>query len=106
MKKPHEQEWREDEAPYGNGTRVVVKERNAIIAVFPASEPTSAAKRRPRARLAAAAPNMARALLAHGQVDVRGVWHSRKCIALGRESLCSDECTTDRAALTKAGVFR
>lgn len=111
MKKPHEQEWKVEQSSASSKTEVVGADGTPVARVSvtyvdkgafrEADMDTATAK----ANLIAAAPDMARALLAHGTEDVRGVWHSRKCIAMGREALCSDECRMDRAALRKAGVL-
>lgn len=105
MTKPHEQEWRVEETPYGNGRRIVVRNGdNGTVAEFPAYDPPAALRRRPNAALASAAPDMARALL---------MWlpdngHTAEC---GNGSLgphngsCSTECETTRNALRKAGVL-
>jgi hypothetical protein len=59
--------------------------------------------------LAAAAPDMARALLAHGHFATEpngdaDVWRSERCWATGRAT-CTPDCKQSRDALTKAGVL-
>ena len=122
MKKPHEQEWTTKQT--NQGTWVMVDNGHApdplseavAMVYLPEAKDTEGSTLAQRinhaesialdsAKMMAAAPDMARALFAHGTEDVRGVWHSRKCIAMGREALCSDECRMDRAALRKAGVL-
>lgn len=100
--RPHDEAWR-TKAGEGETACAVYGADGAMLADLRLRGEYAAESA--RARLMSAAPDMARALLNHGQVDVRGVWHSRKCVALGREALCSNECATDRAALTKAGVL-
>jgi hypothetical protein len=83
--KPHEESWRWD------GTCV-------------SYETGKDALTRPRARLlAAAAPDMARALLAVRRIDLKhACWchPARDVERVGHEEMCEDA----RAALTKAGV--
>lgn len=56
----------------------------------------------PPGRLAAAAPDMARALMATG-VEKAGQWHTRGCWSAGRG--CIVACQQASRALRKAGVL-
>lgn len=58
--------------------------------------------------LAAAAPDMARALLANGYVRTSGdgLWHTDACNEMNDGGVtCTPSCEQARASLTKAGVI-
>lgn len=60
------------------------------------------------AHLIAAAPDMARALLAMGRIESPGVWHMDECWAAIRSNErqpCLGRCSDSRAALHKAKVL-
>lgn len=61
----------------------------------------------PRAMLAHAAPDMARALLANGYVrSSDGLWHTDCCNEQNDGGAsCFESCTQARSALAKAGVL-
>lgn len=91
--KIHEQEWSSNGGNIRNATGLLV----AIVAA-----PDAGA-------LIVSAPEMARALLAHGRFAVEpngdaSVWHTHACWETNR-AVCLDECRHDRAALRSAGVL-
>lgn len=92
--KPHEETWEIDERPPARTGDVRITTNGAPIH-FTTIE---------RARLVAAAPEMARRLLAHGQFVTTSEgreWHTDDCMEFGHGA----GCETDRAVLTKAGCL-
>lgn len=86
-KKPWEETWRYDDVHVLMGGSIETVEA--------------------RERLATAAPDMARALLASGRTDAEfpdSAWHTNECWDNGRAS-CEEQCTQTRTALQKAGIL-
>lgn len=101
--KPHEETWAAGERPYGKGMQVEVRDASGRhICVFHSFDPSSDRARQRRARFVAAAPAMARALLAE-LVSIKN-GHTEECnrLPLGE---CSHRCRGIRAALNEAGVL-
>jgi hypothetical protein len=103
--KPHEETWAAGERPYGKGMQVEVRDASGRhICVFHSFDPSSDRARQRRARFVAAAPAMARALLAHvkscapcrgsGRVPFRGIG-----------PVPCEACALDRTTLKEAGVL-
>lgn len=109
MTKPHEEQWRCRQTT----TSVVVGGGEDVGPICTMSKPRAEMRldmeaqndlMRARAAFIAAAPDMARALLAFTSDN----GHTPDCGngTLGRHSgACSDECAAARAALRKAGVL-
>lgn len=106
MKKPHEQEWMVSQSDLSSKTEVQTDEGVLVARVNVTYDKKGAymmanmADAKMKADLLAAAPDMARALLAQGHHTMDG-WHTHACI----ESDHNDTCEVARAAIKKAGVL-
>lgn len=98
--------WRWFQEKYGNGTRVLVRdERGHTVAHFPSFDPVSASERVPNARLVAAAPKLAKALLSQLHREAGGRYHTFACRMERRGGMpgtCTEECIEARTALEEA----
>lgn len=96
MKKMHEQQWTQKmNNPWSIRDEETGVERAHVFNDHQTREESDAA-----GRLIAAAPDMARALLAQGHQTMDG-WHTHACI----ERDHNDTCEAARAALHKAGAL-
>jgi len=99
MKPIQEQEWRQN----GDAARVVTASGVLVALVI--------GDRKERAALIAAiaaAPDMARALMATGRIESPGVWHMDECWSAIRRNEgqpCLGRCSDARDALRKAKVL-
>jgi hypothetical protein len=94
--KPHEEEWARHPSKAGfwivNGGG-----EGGILLTVNGSEA--------HGTLAAAAPDMARAILAMGEHVSGSTWHLTDCIGANLSTGCLPECEAAREALTKAGAL-
>lgn len=97
--KAHEENWKHD----GDGNAWNDDSISDLVHIPTEGHAQTAEQLRERGALIAAAPDMARALLATGNMS-DGEWHDGACsyFATGR---CYAACETSRAALKKAGVI-
>lgn len=104
MAKAHEEQW---EVYEDDGRGVITALGNAVAEAF-SGDRIGHAERLETARLIAAAPALAQALLGVGwfAVDPNGdadVWHTEACWQTNR-AICTPDCQRAVDALRKAGV--